>query len=131
MFATSARRYPKNKCFGWRERNPATNTWGPYLWMDYATVEQRRINFGAGILNVLQKHGETRVEKFGLGVWSQNRPEWQITDLAAHARNLYTVSIYDTLGPDTTEFIINHAELPVLVTSLNVGLYGGSWGDNG
>lgn len=119
LFATSARRYPKNKLLGWRERNVATNTYGKYQWIDYETVERRRIDFGAGMLHLLQAAGETRSEKFGVGLWSQNRPEWQITDLAAHARNLYTVSIYDTLGPDVTEFIINHAELPVLVTSLN------------
>jgi long-chain acyl-CoA synthetase len=32
---------------------------------------------------------------------------------------LFTVSIYDTLGPDTTEYIINHASLTCVVTSLN------------
>lgn len=31
---------------------------------------------------------------------------------------LFTVSIYDTLGPDTTEYIINHAQLTCVVTSL-------------
>jgi long-chain acyl-CoA synthetase len=34
------------------------------------------------------------------------------------SQGLYTVSIYDTLGPDTTEYIINHAELVCVVTSL-------------
>ena len=32
---------------------------------------------------------------------------------------LYTVSLYETLGPDTTEYIINHAELGCVATSLN------------
>lgn len=35
------------------------------------------------------------------------------------SQGMYTVSIYDTLGPDTTEYIINHAELPCVATSLN------------
>jgi long-chain acyl-CoA synthetase len=35
------------------------------------------------------------------------------------SQSLYTVSIYDTLGPDTAEFIINHAELACVVTGLN------------
>jgi long-chain acyl-CoA synthetase len=34
------------------------------------------------------------------------------------SQGLYTVSLYDTLGPDTTEYIINHAELSCVVTSL-------------
>ena len=71
-------------------------------------------------------------------MWCQNRPEWQITgsyargllenardtnskvvDLACMSQGLYTVSIYDTLGPDTTEYIISHASLTCVVTSLN------------
>lgn len=35
------------------------------------------------------------------------------------SQSLYTVSIYDTLGPDTTEYIINHAALACVVTSLS------------
>lgn len=35
------------------------------------------------------------------------------------SQGLYTVSIYDTLGPDTTEYIINHAELTCVVTGMN------------
>lgn len=35
------------------------------------------------------------------------------------SQSLYSVSIYDTLGPDTTEYIINHATLTIVVTSLN------------
>lgn len=34
------------------------------------------------------------------------------------SQGLFTVSIYDTLGPDTTEYIINHATLACVVTSL-------------
>ena len=34
------------------------------------------------------------------------------------SQSLYTVSIYDTLGASTTEYIINHASLACVVTSL-------------
>jgi long-chain acyl-CoA synthetase len=40
------------------------------------------------------------------------------TDLGCMSQSLFTVSIYDTLGPDTTEYIINHATLACIVTSL-------------
>ena len=36
------------------------------------------------------------------------------------SQSLYTVSIYETLGPESTEYIINHAELRSVVCSLNV-----------
>ena len=35
------------------------------------------------------------------------------------SQSLFSVSIYDTLGPDTTEFIVNHASLACVCTSLN------------
>lgn len=40
-------------------------------------------------------------------------------DLACMSQSLYTVSLYDTLGPSATEYIINHASLPCVVTSLS------------
>ena len=39
-------------------------------------------------------------------------------DLGCMSQSLFTVSIYDTLGPETTEYIINHANLACVVTSL-------------
>ena len=41
-----------------------------------------------------------------------------ITDLGLSSQALYSVSLYETLGPDTTEYIINHAELACVVCSL-------------
>ena len=34
------------------------------------------------------------------------------------SQSLFSVSIYDTLGPDSTEYIINHATLKCVITSL-------------
>lgn len=39
--------------------------------------------------------------------------------MAAASQALFTVSLYDTLGPDTTEYIINHAELPIIACSVD------------
>lgn len=39
-------------------------------------------------------------------------------DLGCMAYGLYTVSLYDTLGPTACEYIINHAELTCIVTAL-------------
>lgn len=115
----TAQRYATQRMLGWRERDPETNTWSPYIWMDYKTVHERRKNFGAGLRYVHEQHG-FHEDKYGIGLWSPNRPEWQITDIAASSQGCYTVSIYDTLGPQTTEFIINHAMIRGIVCSLNV-----------
>jgi long-chain acyl-CoA synthetase len=39
-------------------------------------------------------------------------------DLGCQSQSLFSVSIYDTLGPETTEYIINHSNLRCVVTSL-------------
>ena len=39
--------------------------------------------------------------------------------MACMSQSLFTVSLYETLGPDTTEYIINHSALPCVVTSLS------------
>lgn len=40
------------------------------------------------------------------------------TELACISQSLYPVTLYETLGPQTTEFIINHGELACVVCSL-------------
>lgn len=46
--------------------------------MDYQTVQRRRKAFGIGIVELHKQEGVT-AEKYGVGLWCQNRPEWQIT----------------------------------------------------
>ena len=48
-----------------------------------------------------------------------NRPEWVITDLACHAHSLAVVALYDTLGEDASEFILNQTRSPIVVASLD------------
>jgi len=117
-FESSAARHPKNRCLGHRPYDAVSKKFGPYIWEDYETVARRRRNFGAGLVHLHRQAGVT-ARQYGVGLWCQNRPEWQITDLACMSQGLYTVSIYDTLGPDATEYIINHAELACVVAGLN------------
>ncbi|PWW74817.1 acetyl-CoA synthetase-like protein [Tuber magnatum] len=117
-FEAACQKWPNNNFLGWREQNNTTGSWGPYVWMGYETVQRKRADIGAGLSYLHTAHGVTE-RQFGIGLWSQNRPEWQITDLAAMSQSLYTVSIYDTLGPEATEYIINHSELRSVVCSLN------------
>lgn len=118
FFEQTANRVPRSKCLGHRPYDPITKQHGPYEWQTYGEIQERRKNFGIGLVEILQSAGITGTQH-GIGLWCQNRPEWQITDLACMSQSLFSVSIYDTLGPDTTEYIINHATLPAVCTSLN------------
>ncbi|KAK5148971.1 hypothetical protein LTR04_000255 [Oleoguttula sp. CCFEE 6159] len=111
-------RLPARNCLGHRPYDTATKTFGPYVWQTYAEVQKRRANFGVGLVELHRQAGVME-EKYGIGLWCQNRPEWQIYDLACMSQSLFSVSIYDTLGPDTTEYIINHASLACVISSLN------------
>lgn len=116
-FESTLKRRPNARCLGSRPWDPVTKTFGKYEWMTYAETASRRKNFGAGIVELHKKAGVIN-EKYGVGLWCQNRPEWQISDLGCMSQSLFTVSIYDTLGPDTTEYIINHASLACVITTL-------------
>jgi long-chain acyl-CoA synthetase len=117
MFEVTALRIPNSPCLGWRPYDSGKKGFGPYEWMDYATVQKRRANFGVGLVEIHKQAGVTD-SKYGVGFWSQNRPESQITDLACMSQSLFTVPLYDTLGPETSEYIIRHANIACVVTSL-------------
>ncbi|WKT38665.1 AMP-dependent synthetase/ligase [Fusarium oxysporum f. sp. vasinfectum] len=107
----SARKWPNSRCLGTRHWNQATQQWeDKYDWISYGDFDARRKNFGAGLVEI-HKAINYSPEKYGVGLWSQNRAEWQIADFGIASQSLYSVSLYETLGPDTTEYIINHAEM--------------------
>ncbi|KAG5288071.1 long-chain-fatty-acid-CoA ligase [Histoplasma ohiense] len=117
IFESSVSRNPKNRCLGARAWDPVTKTWGPYQWIDYQTVQKRRAALGVGLVELHSRIG-VQGAQYGVGLWCQNRPEWQITDLACMSQSLYTVSMYETLGIEGTKYIIDNAELRCVVTSL-------------
>ncbi|KAH9854117.1 acetyl-CoA synthetase-like protein [Lenzites betulinus] len=85
-----------------------------HVWQTWTEVDARRRAVGSA----LHKLFETGVLGGGdlptVGIWSKNCPNWQVVDLALQAYGKVGVSLYDTLGKDSAEFIINHAELTVI-----------------
>ncbi|KAF8374659.1 hypothetical protein PRIPAC_81088 [Pristionchus pacificus] len=51
----------------------------------------------------------------GPGSQARRQARWFITALGAISQSLTTVPLYDTLGPDTAEYIVNQCEIRVLV----------------
>jgi long-chain acyl-CoA synthetase len=118
LFEDSVRRRPGARFLGTRAWDVAAKDWDDkFTWQTYAEVAERRRRFGAGLVELHEGLG-IRDEHFAVGLWCQNRAEWQITDLAIASQSLVTVSLYETLGPDTTEYIVNHANLACVVCSL-------------
>ncbi len=93
MFEDTANRQPTNRCLGYRPYDPATRSFGRYCWITYGDVQKRRANFGAGIVQVNQEAGVLD-QKYGVGLWCQNRPEWQLTgELIVLVKTLHHSSI--------------------------------------
>jgi long-chain acyl-CoA synthetase len=46
-----------------------------------------------------------------MGVYSKNREEWALTDLANIKNSVTSIAFYDTLGPLAVEFVIKQTEL--------------------
>ncbi|KAL4074617.1 hypothetical protein V8B97DRAFT_2022828 [Scleroderma yunnanense] len=92
---------------------------GPYVWQTYRQVDVRRRRIGSALHRMFST-GELKAADLDVvGIWSQNRPEWQLVELALHAYGKVGVSLYDTLGRDSVgeEHSINHAQLSIIFTT--------------
>ena len=79
LFESSAQAFVNQPCLGTRAWLPATQTWdNKFQWMTYGQIAERRKNLGAGLVEIHKAVGYDH-DKYGVGIWSQNRPEWQIS----------------------------------------------------
>ncbi|KZV75767.1 acetyl-CoA synthetase-like protein [Peniophora sp. CONT] len=90
-----------------------------YVWDTYAQVDVKRRAVGSALHAWFKDGTLGGSELETVGIWSINRPEWQLVDLALHAYQKVGVSLYDTLGKDSVEYIINHSGLTVIFATVN------------
>uniref|UniRef100_M8ATS5 4-coumarate--CoA ligase n=1 Tax=Aegilops tauschii TaxID=37682 RepID=M8ATS5_AEGTA len=83
-------------------------TIGDYKWMTYGEAGTSRAAIGSGLIC----HGIPKGARVGL--YFINRPEWTIVDNACSAYSYVSVPLYDTLGPDAVQFIVNHASVEAI-----------------
>ncbi|KAG0215432.1 hypothetical protein BGX28_010137 [Mortierella sp. GBA30] len=120
LFQNSVSRYADLDFLGHRPYNAATKSYGGYTWQTYGQVNQRVNAFGSGIMHLNDIIlGGPQLNRWSLGIWSHARPEWFITEMSCNFFNLVSVALYETLGPDAVEYVINHAEIPIVVASAN------------
>lgn len=80
-FQDAVRRFGNAKALGTRPWNPQTKTWdNKYTWLTYNEVSTRSKNVGAGLVEIHSRAGITD-DKYGVGLWSQNRAEWHISGM--------------------------------------------------
>uniref|UniRef100_A0A1A8S358 Long-chain-fatty-acid--CoA ligase n=1 Tax=Nothobranchius rachovii TaxID=451742 RepID=A0A1A8S358_9TELE len=88
-------------CLGFRKPGQ------PYEWISYLQVAQEAQWMGSGMLaKGCQKY---------IGVFSPNRPEWIISEMACYTYSMVLVPLYDTLGMEAMVHILNLAEITLVI----------------
>lgn len=83
----------------------------PYEWLSYREVAYRAEMIGSALLH----RGHSQAGDKYIGIFSQNRPEWTISELACYTYSLVTVPLYDTLGTEAISYIIDTAVLSTVI----------------
>ncbi|CAA7405906.1 unnamed protein product [Spirodela intermedia] len=94
------------KYLGTRIRDDGTV--GEYKWMTYGETSTARTAIGSGLVCNGIPQGAS------VGLYFINRPEWIIVDHACSAYSYVSVPLYDTLGPDAVNYIVNHADVQAI-----------------
>ncbi|KAI3406238.2 FAA24 [Candida oxycetoniae] len=78
-----------------------------------------------GVASYLRDNKDHEIEKscsFILSIFAVNRLEWVLTDLACSSYAITSTALYDTLGSDTSQYILDLTKCPIVVcTSDKVG----------
>uniref|UniRef100_A0AAZ3PUT6 Long-chain-fatty-acid--CoA ligase n=1 Tax=Oncorhynchus tshawytscha TaxID=74940 RepID=A0AAZ3PUT6_ONCTS len=90
-------RVSSEPCLGSRKPNQ------PYKWLSYREVAEKAECIGSALLH----RGHSQTGDKHIGIFSQNRPEWTISELACYTYSLVCVPLYDTLGLEAIEYIID------------------------
>lgn len=93
-------------CLGWREANSKQ-----YQWMRYEEALLRIRNLGSGLVSMGLRPGSSTF----VGVYCQNSPEWVLSEHAIFTFSMVIVPLYDTLGPEACQYIINQAEIQLVI----------------
>uniref|UniRef100_H2V767 Long-chain-fatty-acid--CoA ligase n=1 Tax=Takifugu rubripes TaxID=31033 RepID=H2V767_TAKRU len=105
LFLRGLRESNNGPCLGSRKPNQ------PYEWQSYQEVADRAEHIGSALLH--RGHSHTG-DKF-IGIFSINRPEWTISELACYTYSLVTVPLYDTLGREAISHIIDKATIATVI----------------
>lgn len=142
VFEATVKRHPDRPCLAHHEYDYENEEHKEkYVSLTYREVNDRKNNFAAGILFLLESNPYKNLNleahqkiinhardyklydendfSFVVTFYSGNRPEWIIADLACSSNSITSAALYDTLGPASSKFILQTTESPVVVCSKN------------
>ncbi|KAI9127877.1 hypothetical protein K1719_000870 [Acacia pycnantha] len=111
FFRDSAKRNPNNPLLGRRQKTNSKA--GSYEWVTYEEAYDSAIRMSSA----MRRRGVNPGDR--CGIYGSNCPEWIIAMEACNSCAITYVPLYDTLGPNAVEYIINHAEVPIVFVQEN------------
>lgn len=128
LFIHGIKVHADEPCFG-EVSVLADGSRGPYVYETYKQIGVRRHNLGAGIFYVLQnnkfqptpeiadkiRHHTNSGETFVVSIFSRNCKAWCISDLACSSYSITSTSLYDSLGPNASDYILELTKSPMII----------------
>ena len=114
---------PNSNFLGTREYNPIEKKYGKYTWKSWAQIYDLAKLFLYGITKynlcpeisvddeILGKDKKMRF----MGIYSRNREEWIVGSFGCQMDSITIVTLYDTLGTNSIEFIFKQTELTTIL----------------
>ncbi|SGZ47262.1 CIC11C00000004137 [Sungouiella intermedia] len=122
--------YKDKNFIGVRSKN-SDGTFGPYEFGTFGQARSDADNLGLGLFFILRNNpfktdlpAHRKIDthhdfiddmSFIVTLFSFNTAQWIISDLACLLYNITNTSLYDTLGSDTSEYILALTESPVVI----------------
>lgn len=119
-FEACANANKSRECMGERQFNVKTRKWGHFVYETYEKVAANRAALGKGLADVVKEVTgiDSQDTPYCVGLYGPNCVNWLLSDLACQTQSLPSVCLYDTLGPESTEYIVSLTEMPVIVASV-------------
>lgn len=141
VFEDVVKQRENSPCVKFRPQDYANNEPRNYYdYLTYGQIQQLKDKLGSGILHHLQESpykDSTKYEShqkidnhvndymsydahnhsFIVTIYSGNRYEWLLTDIACSSYSITNTALYDTLGANTSEYILELTQSPIIVCS--------------
>ncbi|KAF3681082.1 Long chain acyl-CoA synthetase 5 [Capsicum annuum] len=105
FFSESVKKNPKYQMLG--RRQVVDKKAGPYNWLTYEEVYETTVKIGSAIRSRGVNPGDR------CSIYGVNCPEWIMAMEGCNSQAISYVPLYDSLGANAMEFIINHAEVSI------------------
>ncbi|KAL9657337.1 hypothetical protein ABK040_011556 [Willaertia magna] len=109
VFNRSVQKHGSKRHLG--QYNPTTSS---YDWINYKQTDDLASKFASGLIHLGIK------PKDHIAIYSRNRKEWQIASESCNKQSLVSIALYDTLGDESSLYIMNHGEVKCLCFSIEV-----------